>query len=940
MHKDIFSLETTNIERNSLIGQRLIDDVKTALKGNDAVGIIAGYYDDKLSIFTVSEYLLHDLGYTREGLAEFTNNSLRNLFYGENKEFLAPDRFPLIEGLGEGDMITSDGTPISARIFKKDSYDANGTRMWILSVRIDWERVNIFLINEAIDSGNWYVDYDTDNNMTEVSYSHAFRKMLGYHDVLDFPNEVESWAKMVHPSDKGETLRLMREAVTDRTNDTKFDAEFRMRMQDGDYVWFRAVGEITRRRDGSARRIAGILVNVNEEKLASMRKQREAAFHRAFTHINLCEYYIDLEEGIAEKLKEEPHVKKALRECHTWDDMARRYVDEFVLDEYKEQVLSFANREFLMGKLTDLDVRFTMEYQVNIAGEVKWVRNIMMPGDVGNLKYAMVFIRDVTEAKKDTANKNRLVKEHHEIQNLIGSMTRMVDYYCIGDLVNDEYTFVSEKEEGKYPANGKYSDCGQLIAKNHKTMNNAETLETIFSIAKCRENIKNEDDIYRFEYCTLDESVYMMATLIPLEWEDGVLTKIIWVSMDITDDKKQEIRARKALNDAYLAAERANVAKTEFLSNMSHDIRTPMNAIMGLTTIAVNNIDNQDKIAECLTKITASSNHLLGLINEVLDMARIESGKIMLADEDFKISELTDNIVSLTKSAIDEHSHNLTVNTENIIHDDVRGDSMRIQQVVTNIMSNSIKYTQDGGNIIFSIKEKQSETSNQGCYELTVSDNGMGIDPEFQKIMFQPFTRVDNQRTSKIQGTGLGLAIVRNIVDMMNGNIEVDSVTGLGTNIKITIYLDLQAGMARENSEFTHDGMRELSQRDYTNKRVLLVEDNELNSEIVAEILKRTGMKIDVAWDGSEALDKVASAPDDWYDLIFMDIKMPVMNGYEATAAIRTLSGSKGKVPIVAMTANAFAEDVQLAKDAGMNGHIAKPLDMAKLNDVLEKWLN
>lgn len=382
-----------------------------------------------------------------------------------------------------------------------------------------------------------------------------------------------------------------------------------------------------------------------------------------------------------------------------------------------------------------------------------------------------------------------------------------------------------------------------------------------------------------------------MATLIPLDWAGKLLTHVLWVFMDITEDKQQEIRARKALNDAYLAAERANLAKTEFLSNMSHDIRTPMNAIVGLTAIARMNMDNEIKISEYLSEIATSSQHLLGLINEVLDMARIDSGKVVLADEDFKISELVDNLITMNKSAIDEHGHNLIVKLGNIVHDDVCGDSLRIQQVINNLMSNAIKYMPEGGEIIFTIEEKTGEYNDKGSYELTIEDNGMGISPEFQKIMFQPFTRVDNQRTSKIQGTGLGLAIAHNIVNMMNGNIDVESIPECGTKIKITIDLKLQEGVDRKSNGFTVDGMKELSQHDYVNKRVLLVEDNEINSQIATEILKQTGMVIDVAWNGKMAVDMVNAAAEDWYDLIFMDIKMPVMNGYEAAETIRMLPG-------------------------------------------------
>lgn len=540
--------------------------------------------------------------------------------------------------------------------------------------------------------------------------------------------------------------------------------------------------------------------------------------------------------------------------------------------------------------------------------------------------------------------------------------------------------------------------------------------------------------------------------------------------MDVSQEKKAEIESHKALKDAYRAAENASRAKTEFLSNMSHDIRTPMNAIVGLTAIAGANIESQDRVVECLGKITKSSRHLLGLINEVLDMARIESGRMSLAEEDFSLPELVDNLLTLTKPAIDEHKHQLEVHVEHIEHEAVCGDSLRIQQVFVNLMSNAVKYTPDGGNITLTIKEKPNGFSELGCYEFSIEDNGIGMTPEFQKIMFEPFSRADDHRTTKVQGTGLGMAIARNIVNLMNGDIQVESAPNKGTKITVTVYLKLQENEKEQEKELLDlpvlvvdddktccestvatlqeigiagewvltgkeavercaarhktgrdyfavildwkmpemDGiatarrirecvgedvtiiiltsfdfseieeearavgvnafmakplfrsrltatlrqftsgkkeknarnyLEDFAKENYAGKRILLVEDNALNREIATEIIGMTGVTIDIAENGKIAVEKVMEAPEKWYDLIFMDIQMPIMNGYEATAAIRALAGSRGKVPIIAMTANAFAEDVQLAKNTGMNEHIAKPLDLNKLNDVLKQWL-
>lgn len=501
------------------------------------------------------------------------------------------------------------------------------------------------------------------------------------------------------------------------------------------------------------------------------------------------------------------------------------------------------------------------------------------------------------------------------------------------------------------------------MARKYKTLEPLDSLEAMTSVDAIRAHLTGEDQIYKFEYCTLGEDTYKIASFIPLEWEGGRLVKALQASMDVSQEKKAEIESRHAFKEAYRAAENANRAKTEFLSNMSHDICTPMNAIIGLTAIAGANIDSQAKVVECLGKITKSSRHLLGLINEVLDMARIESGKITLAEEDFSLPELVDNLLTLTRPGIDAHGHDFEVHVNHIEHEAVCGDSLRIQQVFVNLMSNAIKYTPDGGHITFSIEEKPNGFSELGCYEFTIQDDGIGMTPEFQKVMFEPFSRADGHRTTKVPGTGLGMAITRNIVNLMNGSIEVESAPDQGTKITVTIFLKLQEnelGQERELvdlpvlvvdddrtcCESTTGTLREIG---IDGEWVLSGEEavrrccarHDAGDDYFAVILdwEMPGADVETAENGKEAVEKVENAPDGYYDLVFMDIQMPLMNGYEATAAIRAMPGERGKLPIVAMTANAFAEDVQLAKNAGMNEHVAKPLDMNKLNDVLGEWL-
>ncbi|MGN0008337.1 MAG: response regulator, partial [Desulfovibrionaceae bacterium] len=563
---------------------------------------------------------------------------------------------------------------------------------------------------------------------------------------------------------------------------------------------------------------------------------------------------------------------------------------------------------------------------------------------------------------------------------------------------------------------------------------------------------------------------YLQARVTFVHEKDGG-TAVVVGTRNVDDLIKKERQQEMALQAAYDAAEAANKAKTDFLSNMSHDIRTPMNGIIGMTAIAVAHIDDRERVQDSLQKITLASKHLLSLINEVLDMSKIESGKVDLIEEEFNLSDLIDNLLTMTGSQIEEHHHTLSVNISGVTHEAVIGDSLRIQKVFTNLMSNAVKFTPDGGRIQLSITEKPSNQAKVGCFEFVFEDNGIGMSRDFLDRIFEPFARARDTRVDKIVGTGLGMPISRNIVRMMGGDIRVESSLGVGSRFIVTIYLKLQDTVPCNYDRFVdldvlvadddvlslqsccgmlndfgmkaegvcsgeqavarvvlrHEQKRdyfaciidwkmpdmdgiatvrairkavgahvpiiivsaydwsdieqearaaganafiskplfqsrlaktfsslvggeeyhereeplvELGEMDLSAFRALLVEDNELNAEIASEILAMTGIAVECAADGTEAVDRMADCPDGYYDIIFMDIQMPRMNGYDATRAIRAMSGDYCKrVPIIAMTANAFAEDIQAARTVGMNEHIAKPLELHVLVSTLRRWL-
>jgi PAS domain S-box-containing protein len=419
---------------------------------------------------------------------------------------------------------------------------------------------------------------------------------------------------------------------------------------------------------------------------------------------------------------------------------------------------------------------------------------------------------------------------------------------------------------------------------------------------------------------------------------DGSPISFIGLFMDI-DDK---VRQNELLKNALHAADAASNAKTSFLANMSHDIRTPMNGIIGMTAIASANLDDKEKVKDALNKINGASQHLLNLINEVLDMSKIESGKVHLNEEAFSLSYLVDNMMSMVRSQLEKHNHDCRLFMSNIVHDNVIGDSLRVQQILMNFMSNAIKYTPDGGRISIEISEKPIRQSGVGLYEIIFRDNGIGMTPEFAATIFDPFSRAEDSRANKIQGTGLGMSIARSIVRMMGGDIQVETKLNKGSKFTITFCLKFQEKPVENQSALDNDDdmLVEFEEADFFGSRVLLVEDNDLNAEIAQEILEMTGLDVERAEDGLVAVDKIEKCEDGYYDLILMDIQMPKMNGYDATRVIRAMNRDYCKrVPILAMTANAFSEDVRSAKHAGMNAHLSKPLELDKLARSLHRWL-
>ena len=407
-------------------------------------------------------------------------------------------------------------------------------------------------------------------------------------------------------------------------------------------------------------------------------------------------------------------------------------------------------------------------------------------------------------------------------------------------------------------------------------------------------------------------------------------------NIQLTQANDEMRRAQEVAAEALQSAERASKAKTDFLSNMSHDIRTPMNAIIGITTLMKNELHQPEKLAEHLGKLESSSRLLLGIINDILDMSRIESGKTTLSIEKMNLPQQISQLDGMIRQQANQHGQTFTVETH-LQHENVLGDPNRLNQVLMNILSNAVKYTPRDGHIRFEVEELP-RNEHYARYRFIVQDDGIGMSADFQKTLFDPFTREEKSGTNKVQGTGLGMAITKSIVDLMGGSISVESATGRGTRFEVVLEfpIDTEADHA-QRVQALPDETEETSP--LCGMRFLCAEDNALNAEILEMLLEAKGASCTICSNGQEIVDAFASVKPGEYDMILMDVQMPVMDGLEATRRIRSGENPLGRViPILAMTANAFLEDMQKSREAGMDEHLSKPVDIAALEQTVKRF--
>ena len=455
-----------------------------------------------------------------------------------------------------------------------------------------------------------------------------------------------------------------------------------------------------------------------------------------------------------------------------------------------------------------------------------------------------------------------------------------------------------------------------------------------------------ERETLSFTARTVDER-WMTMIIVPQGYDkDGKLCTVLVANRDVTEEKEREIAQDRNLRNALAAAEHANRAKTVFLNNMSHDIRTPMNAVIGFTALATAHIDNKELVLDYLKKIHISGQHLLSLINDVLDMSRIENGSVRIEYTVVHLPDILHDLKTIIQESVHSKQQELYIDTQDVLHEDIITDKLRLTQVLLNISSNAVKFTPVGGTVNIRVSEKPCRRDGCTTVVFSVKDNGIGMSPEFREQVFDSFTREHTVTENGIGGTGLGMAITKNIVDMLGGTIQVESEVGRGTEFTVMLECEISGTTVKEEPDPEQreplknekQKIRAEIQRSYEGKKVLLVEDNELNREIATAIMEEIGLDVDCVEDGTDAVNIMSSAEGRKYDLIFMDIQMPKMDGYTATREIRTLNDPKcANIPIIAMTANAFEEDRKKAIKAGMNAHIAKPISADIILENLER---
>ncbi len=646
-------------------------------------------------------------------------------------------------------------------------------------------------------------------------------------------------------------------------------------------------------------------------------------------------------------------------------DIHSRYWSSRILSDNQDEFREWIKRENLIRLYERGERAPWMEYLIEgLDGQQIWLNETIdmncdeSTGDI----IGVVILRDVTEKILTNLENQRRMK-------IIWSLTNEYETLYLVDLSTDHYSIYRHNEyileKYHHIFTDSYEESVRKFADTVVYENDKKMFVANLTASHIEKELQNKSFFsFNFRAGTADNLRYYRSKIGRVDEREGGFKECFVAFADVEEEIRGEMRQRQLLEDALEQSRNAGRAKSEFLSNMSHDIRTPMNAIVGYTNMALNHLDDIGRVQNLLGKIMTSSNHLLQLINNALDVSRIESGRMKLDEKPQSLSEIVNNVSTMIDSQAMDKNIRYTYVIDQTLHDKVYCDRLRVIQLILNLLSNAVKYTKEGGRVVLHLRNIGMIAQNYQRMEIIVSDNGVGMSPAFMERIFEPFERENTYSDSYVTGSGLGMAICKGIVDTMGGTISVSSERGVGSTFTVRLSLRLQEQVENSNSSTqipntyrtstgldpelvqigifreSEDRRRTGKRRDPEGLRVLLVEDNEINREIAGELLQEFGMVIDFAENGEEALDKISGSEPGHYDLVFMDVQMPIMNGLEATRQIRALQNRRSSsVTIIAMTANAFDEDMQHAQEAGMNAYICKPLESYAIRYVLDQVL-
>ena len=817
--------------------------------------------------------------------------------------------------------------------------DWNGTPAYIKYVRDTTEELKERRAKERLEQyfqtavkylpgGMAVIRHDVDGSIKPEYLSEGFSEMLGMRHEDAWAMYQESALAGVHPDDQAFVRENLDRCISEKRE--KYELEYRLQKGNGEYIWVKTKVSVIQC-DGDCVRVYADYHDVTAEKKVKeqLRQQYQEQIHQHYQlagpdalilgHCNITKNQIlEIVDHTDSDLlslfgSERENFFTGLGTLIVDQEERKTFYSKY-LNKPSQRAYAAGDREIVMPCFIDLPKQRAGRYV-----QFK-VRLVEMP-DTGDI----TGILTVTDITKETIRDKIFLTLSSAKYDLVADV----------DLLTDQYEIVSGGDDNIPEMTGCNSERIRKVVEGTLAKGWGEEgyVEKMLDPATMLERLKGQGS-YSFIYSVYNAAGEIRTKKMHISAIDLRLGRVCFIRADVTDVLNAERKAKEELERALREAENASKVKSDFLSSMSHDIRTPMNAIVGMTTLALANLDNTDKLKDYLYKISVSSQHLLSLINDILDMSQIEQSKIHLNLQTIHIEELIGNISSIMTSQAENIGLCFKIETSVFQHIKFTGDALRIKQILINLLSNAFKFTLEGGMVIFRVEEINAER--HGCvrYRFTVQDTGIGISDEFLNRLFEPFNR--SKKVSKVEGTGLGLSITKGLVDLMGGTIQVESKLGQGTKFEVELEFDLPS----DQEQYCRDVPIEVEPGDLSGYHFLLVEDNEINSEILGELLQMWGATFTLRCDGLQAVNEFDQSEPGTYDAIFMDIQMPVMNGYEAAREIRKLAHpDAASIPIFAMTANAFAQDVRDALEAGMNAHISKPVEMDLLYSTVSKYL-